>query len=149
MEDSVVLSALRESVVLYEGTVVLSKQPSREFVWAVDHELVQAAQRFIDTFNTVLSEQLPAATVNNAEQYWEAHDEDAIVGRCVCLGHDDTGQHYHWAICRSSDGRSAVQDFWRDEVWTTAAYRTTLGFGGRCPDLPLSRARAQYGDIIL
>jgi len=148
-EDPVVLSALRESVVLYAWGVVFGKQPRREFVWAVDQELADAAQRFIDAFNTVLSEQLPAATPAHAEEYWEAHDEDEIVGRCVWLGHDLTGRHYHWAICRSSGGRLTVQDFWSDDVWTTAAYRVALGVGGRCPDQPLSMSPAQYGDIIL
>jgi len=147
-QEAVVLTALRESVVLYAERAVFSKQPAREFIWAVDQELASAAQQFIDAFNTLLSEQLPAATPAQAEHYWEAHDKRAIVGRCACLGDDLTGRHYHWAICRSPGGQAVVQDFWSHDVWTTTAFRAALGVEGRCPDLPLSKPQAQYGDII-
>ena len=98
------------------------------------------------TFN----EQLPPPVAQQAEVYWEAHEDAEILGRCVCLGPDDTQspvRHYHWGICRQG-GDMSVQDFWREEIWTTAMYRANLGFEGRCPDSPRSPSQ-NYGDITL
>lgn len=148
--DPVVLAALRESVVLYSACIVFSKAPPREFVWQVDRELAQAAQRFVDAFNQLFAECLPPPSSGQAERYWEAHDPTKIVGRCVSLGRDTQvpPQHYHWAICCNSDGQLNVQEFWSGNVWTTATYRATLGLGGRCPDV-VSDPALNYGDISL
>jgi len=149
-EDPVVLAALRESVVLYAMRVALGRASSRAYVWQVDEALAAAARRFIDAFNALFGDHLPPPIPKQAEQYWEANDENEVVGRCVRLGFDDTQspvRHYHWAICRGSGSGLIVQDFWRDAVWTTAAYRRALGLGGRCPDL--SRPAGEYGDIDL
>lgn len=149
-KDPVVLAALRESVVLYAESIVFSKAPPRVFVWHVDAELAQAARGFINAFNQLFKEHLPSPEPEHAERYWEAHDQTRIVGRCVCLGRDTSSppRHYHWAICRNVDGELNVQEFWRDELCTTATYRATLGFGGRCPD-PSIRPALNYGDINL
>ena len=53
-EDPVALAALRESVVLYEGRSIFSKEPLRTFVWQVSEELAGAARRFIESFNALL-----------------------------------------------------------------------------------------------
>ena len=62
-QDSVVLCALRESTVLYVVTVFMGRGPTSppKFVWAVDPDLVEPAGRFIQTFNTLFEERLPAA----------------------------------------------------------------------------------------
>jgi hypothetical protein len=148
--DAVVLTALRESVVLYEERVIFSKAPPRVFVWHVDRELAQAAQRFVYAFNQLFAEHLPPPGPEHAERYWEAHDLTEIVGRCVCLGRDTSipPRHYHWAICLNSDSQLNVQEFWSGGVCTTATYRATLGFGGRCPEV-LGDPTLNYGDINL
>lgn len=140
-QDSVVLCALRESTVLYEIRVYLGMGPTSppKFVWAVDPDLVVPAERFIQTFNALFEERLPAAIPDNAELYWDACERADVEGRCVCLGFDDPQNPtsgYHWAICYDSAWRLTVQDFWHPDVWTSAAYRKLLGRGGRCPELP-------------
>lgn len=123
--DPVVLAALRESVVLYAQVVVAAaaRPPKYEYVWDVRPELTGAAQRFIDTFNALFGEDLPAAEPDHAKQYWFARQRNEIVGRCARLGTDDATppNHYHWAIERSG---AAVEEFWDTEVWTTHRYRS-------------------------
>lgn len=127
--DSVVLAALRESVVLYAMLAgFFSKEMSRPvFEWRVDAELADHANRFIRAFHALFPQgmRLPAATAENAPAYWNACDEKGIVGRCVRIGYDDTShptRQYHWAITRSQ-GQLAVEDFWAPEIWTTERYR--------------------------
>lgn len=130
IQDPVVLAALRESVVLYADAVLGAWFPPKppEHVWKVDGELARQAKRFIDTFNTLFGEQLPAPDAAHAEHYWSAYGASDVVGRCVRLGFDDSttpGRHYHWAIYRSLRERGlALQEFWQPEVWTTARYRS-------------------------
>lgn len=149
-KDPVVLAALRESVVLYAMNVVFGMAPRRVFVWQVDPDLANAARRFVEAFNHLFQEHLPAPGPEQVEQYWEAHDPTKVVGRCVSLGRDDhiPPQHYHWAICCNSAGQLNVQEFWSGTICTTATYRATLGFGGRCPDV-VSDPTLNYGDISL
>ncbi len=141
LRDQVVLAALRESVVLYAEVVLGARMvppPRREFVWQVDHDLAVQARRFIDAFNSLFGEELPAPDPSQAEQYWYAYKRNVIAGRCVRLGYDDTVspiRHYHWAICRGANGEFAVQEFWKSEVWTTTRYRSALRIGGGCPEL--------------
>lgn len=129
-KDPVVLTALRESVVLYARVAYLGM--SREvllevFEWRVDPELAKQANRFIRTFNTLFStgRPLPEAVADNAESFWHACDVTRIVGRCVRIGYDDTEpslMHYHWALRRPGP-EVEVEDFWAPEIWTTARYR--------------------------
>jgi len=127
----VVLTAVRESVVLYAELVLgAALHPPRPiYVWEVDKDLARQARRFIDTFNMLFGERLPPPDPAQAERYWRAYDDNEILGRCVRLGYDDTVlpmRHYHWAISRAADGGFAVQEFWKHEVWTTARYRSAL-----------------------
>ena len=130
IQDAVVLTALRESVVLYtEGMVWIEVPPEPQVVWQVDDDLAQCAGRFVDAFNALFGERLPAPTPEEAIHYWHAYERVKIVGRCVRLGVDDTHlpiRHYHWAICRGSNGQLTVHEFWHREIWTTARYRAGL-----------------------
>jgi hypothetical protein len=137
VQDSVVLAALRESVVLYGEMVVGALPPTREFLWQVDDELAKGARRFVDTFNALFDDDLPAPIGDYAAVYWAACEQAGILGRCVRLGESDTqpGRYYHWAICRALDGQLAVQEVWDQQIWTTERYRGALQLDGRCPEL--------------
>jgi len=133
----VLITAVRESVVLYAEIVLAGLPPQRLFEWHVDHDLVHQGGRFIDAFNDLFSEHLPLPEASNAEQYWNAFEANHIVGRCVRLGNDDTSfpvRHYHWAIRRGSDGQPAVHEFWDSEIWTTARYGDAIPVSGE-PDI--------------
>src|SRR5574341_400021 len=108
-KDPVVLTALRESVVLYAMLAWLGASPGESrpqiFDWRVDDELAQQANRFIRVFNTLFpsGRRLPDAVAENAEVFWDACDVTSVVGRCVRLGYDDTVRpsvYYHWALKR-------------------------------------------------
>jgi hypothetical protein len=140
VKDAVVMTAVRESVVLYAEIAESAAlhRPRPKYVWEVDKHLAQQARRFIDTFNTLFGESLPPPDPAQAELYWHAYADNEIVGRCVRLGYDDSTlpiRQYHWAICRAADGGFVVQEFWKPEIWTTTRYRSTLRDFGRCPDL--------------
>lgn len=138
LQDSLVLAAMRESVVLYELKIELGIPPPPEYVWQVDDELAELAGRFIRTFNALFDEELPPPNPAQAERYWHAYEANKIIGRCVRLGCDDTVtplRHYHWGICRRVDGEFKVQEFWHSDVWTTARYRSALSPTGLCPRL--------------
>lgn len=140
IQDAAVLTALRESVVLYALPTIGSAMnpPPPRYVWQVEGDLVQPAGRFINTFNGLFGETLPPPEPAQAEQYWRAYRGNQIAGRCVRLGSDDSSspiRHYHWAICRSARDELVVKEFWDDEVWTTARYRKGLAGSDRCPDV--------------
>lgn len=124
--DSVVLAALRESVVLYAldlaGCVLKPSEP--EYVWMVDEQLQIRASQFVETFNDLFDESLPIPRAENASQFWDACDESKVIGRCVRIGFDDSvhpNNQYHWAInCESTE--LVVHDFWDTEIWTTERY---------------------------
>lgn len=134
VRDSVVLTATRESVVLYAEKVVGAALRPRKptYVWKVDDELARQARRFVDTFNGLFGDELPPPEPANAEWYWHAHEGNNVRGRCVHLGSDRTVSPgspalcYHWAICDGADGKLAVEEFWKDKIWTTARYRQVL-----------------------
>lgn len=136
-KDPLVLTALRESVVLYaEPMVGFAMIPLREFLWRVDDELAVQARRFVDAFNSLFGKsELPAPTRRNAQVYWEASAGAEILGRCVRLGESNDKRYYHWAICRAPNGELSVQEFWHDEIWTTTRYRGALQLGGRGPEV--------------
>jgi hypothetical protein len=125
--DTVVLAALRESVVLYVfwvGGSAMRDEP--EYVWEVDEIVEQRAVQFVDTFNRLFSEDLPRPAPENARAFWAAAQEWKVVGRCVRIGYDDSIRpirHYHWAIDRDADYRLIVREFWDTELWTTMRYR--------------------------
>lgn len=138
--DTVVLAALRESVVLYAAAVAgCAKPPAQpEYVWTVDQELERQATRFVDAFNRLFSAQLPTPGPEQAKCFWDACADNEIVGRCVRLGYNPESspiRHYHWAISHTADGVLKIQEFWHPEVWTTERYRSVLYETGRSPDL--------------
>jgi hypothetical protein len=133
VRDAVVLTATRESVVLYAevmtGCARMVERRDPEYVWNVDDELAHQARRFVDTFNRLLGTGLPAPEPAQADAYWQASEDNVIRGRCVRLGYDDTVspiRHYHWAICPGAGGELVVEEFWKGEVWTTERYRAVL-----------------------
>ncbi len=139
-QDALVITAARESVVLYAelvcGAALSPSQP--QYTWKVEKDVAEQARRFIDIFNTLFGEELPSPEPAEAERYWNAYEDNEILGRCVRLGYDDTvspTRYYHWAICRRADGPFEVQEFWHSEVWTTERYSSALRHGGRCPEL--------------
>ena len=136
-KDSVVLAALRESVVIYSEEPPTGLPPQRQFLWQVDDKLAQQAQRFVDTFNALFRDKLPPPIHEYADAYWHAHARATILGRCVWLGETDTPpvRYYHWGICNASGGHLAVQEFWHHEIWTTVRYQKALQPHGRCPEL--------------
>lgn len=133
IRETVVLAATRESVVLYAEKVLTArprswKPPSPYYVWEVDDDLASHAARFVDTFNALFGDELPAPDADNAASYWSACQRNVVLGRCVCLGWDEDKppRHYHWAI-RKRWGGLEVHDFWDRDLWTTQMYRAKLG----------------------
>jgi hypothetical protein len=130
-QDPVVLTATRESVVLYAEVMcgsALQDQPPK-YVWNVNKELADQAGRFIDAFGTLFGEELPPPDPTQAARYWHACEDNVILGRCVRLGYNDAVSpvlQYHWAICYGDDGTLVVQEFWHPDVWTTERYRAAL-----------------------
>jgi hypothetical protein len=125
-EDSVVLAALRESVVLYAelGLGRALATPRFEYVWQVDPALAAAAQRFVDAFNGLFGPELPPPTAKYARIFWDAFGGAEVVGRCVRLGLTDPPvRYYHWAVCRNAENQLAVHEFWHDQIFTTERYR--------------------------
>jgi hypothetical protein len=122
----VVLTASRESVVLYAmaGTGFMTREP--EYVWEVDEIIQERAAQFVATFNDLFDERLPRPEPENAREFWLASGEWKIVGRCVRIGFDDRvrpARHYHWAIDMDARHGLIVTEFWAAEIWTTARYR--------------------------
>ena len=147
IRDPVVLAAVRESVVLYAEAFAGGQPAPPEFVWAVENELANLASRFIDAFNTLFGEELPRAEPALAARYWEAYEDNEILGRCVRIAYDDSVQpikHYHWGIYRNASGEFAVQEFWQSKVWPTWAYRRALGPGGRSPQFSKESSGNQF-----
>ncbi len=134
IQDAVVLTATRESAVLYAEMVPLgfSREPRIEYLWRVDPALAEAANRFIETFNRFVPGALPQAQAANAETYYRAYVDNDILGRCVRLGQTlDGSQYYHWAIIvKALSGDQVgmdVLEFWSKDIWTTQKYRETQG----------------------
>src|SRR5262245_32386496 len=74
VKDPVVLTATRESVVLYallkDGSAL--EPPPVRYVWNVDKDLTEQAGRFIDAFGTLFGEELPPPEPAQAARYWHA-----------------------------------------------------------------------------
>lgn len=126
VEDPIVLAALRETVVLYAEPHYLSKfagaGPPPGYAWEVSAELSERAERFVEEFNRLFDEFLPAPVPSAAEKYWTAGRENDIAGRCVRIAIDPLRGHYHWAIRAGTDGALEFEEFWDPEVWTTSSY---------------------------
>lgn len=124
--DSVTITALRESVVLY-AAIALGAIPSEpEYVWEVDEVIEHRALRFVETFNLLFSENLPIPSPDNARFFAAACDEWGVMGRCVSIALDDgvnPTRHYHWAINQNKKYELEVEEFWDDQLWTTEKYR--------------------------
>lgn len=75
IKDDVVLTATRESVVLYAEVLERAAFESLpyDYVWAVDDDLALQAMKFIDTFNALFDDDLPAPEPHEAEGFWHAH----------------------------------------------------------------------------
>jgi hypothetical protein len=127
--DGVVLTALRESVVLYAMAVVGAAMPTEpEYDWQVDEIVHTRSMQFVETYNELFHESLPRPGPENAHVFWTACSEWKVLGRCVRIGLDDRVRpirHYHWAIDRDATYNNIVRDFWDTEIWTTARYRAT------------------------
>ncbi len=131
VQNPVVLAALRESVVLYAMPMPMSAMapPRYKYVWSVDKELAEQATRFIRAFKDLFGEELPPAKSSQAERYWHAGAENDIYGRCVRIGYDPQqtpGRFYHWAIRHGPQRELVVEEFWHEEIWTTARFRESL-----------------------
>jgi len=137
VRDPVVLTAARESCVLYALNLALGIPPKQECVWQVDKEIADAANRFIDAFQSLFHVELPRPTEAQAERYWDAYEHSGVLGRCVRIGYEVAPvRHYHWGIYRNDNGELAVQEFWSSDLWTSDAYRGALGPDGRAPRFP-------------
>jgi hypothetical protein len=128
--DAVLLTAVRETVVLYAEVMTLGIATEPEFrcEWRVDADLAEAANRFIDTFNRFVPGALPRAEAANAEQYAKGYVDNGFIGRCVRIGKTpDDGRHYHWAIVVQEISPAGlelcVDEFWSERIWTTEKYR--------------------------
>jgi hypothetical protein len=132
--DAVVLTALRESVVLYAVAIAgLALQDEPEYVWEVDKIIETRSVQFVETFNELFHESLPLPAPDNADAFWTACNEWTIIGRCVRIGSDDSDRpirHYHWAIDRDVRYHNVVREFWDTEIWTTTRYRAEQNLTG-------------------
>jgi hypothetical protein len=147
IEDSVLLAATRESVILY-GMAILGLEdpnaPRIEYIWKVHEDLARQGKTFVQSFNALFGNELPLPCPEEAHRYWHAHDDNQILGRCARLGSDDSTypiQHYHWAIYLDAAHKFAVQEFWSPDVWTTERYKFAMSPDGGCPDLQLKAGR--------
>lgn len=149
--DSVAITALRESVVLYSEKMLAmgddDDEPDDEYVWRVTKELEQSANRFIGIFNSLVADAnrkvtlsdedrgsgvftsraatpIPKAEPDNAAHFYECCEDNELIGRCVHLGTRlDNGQHYHWAF-RGSGSASRVSKLEIDDFWSGDVWTT-------------------------
>jgi len=129
--DPVILTALRESVVLYAEIVSFGivEEPDHRYSWRVSPEIAERGNQFIRTFNELTESQLPVALAKNAETFALAFSKNEIIGRCVRIGDAGAGQppYYHWAIYTTNWRAPCslqVEDFWNSEIITTERYRS-------------------------
>ena len=122
--DPVVLTALRESVVLYATAVGGGVPRDPQYLWEVDPEIATRGSKFVEAFNALFNESIPAPAAENAQCFFDAAKPWDIDGRCVRIGFDDSTnpiRHYHWAITVDS-GELTVEEFWDTELWTTERF---------------------------
>lgn len=133
INDSVVLAALRESVALYGAVAAGCAMipPKIVYEWNVDKVLQNKVNRFIRSFNTLTSNSVKEASPDNVEYFYDAFEENHIIGRCIYIGYDDTKdpiEKYHWAI-KPEGNKVVVEDFWSTELWTTERYQDEKLYG--------------------
>ncbi len=150
--DSVAITALRESVVLYSEKMLPigdddDDEPDYEYVWRVNKELERSANRFIGIFNSLVADAnhkvklgvedrvsgvftrraatpIPKAEPENAAHFYECCQDNEIFGRCVHLGtRQDDGRHYHWAF-RGAGSASHVSKIEIDDFWSADVWTT-------------------------
>lgn len=129
LKDPVVITALRESVILYAEKIMrgMIQTPRYEFIWKVDNSFAKIANQFIEEFNSFLPDHpkgIPKAEPENAWRFFRAASENKILGRCANLGSDDSLSeihYYHWAITKQNE-KFVLDDFWSRELWTTEKY---------------------------
>lgn len=123
--DPVTVAATRESVVLYAGVEFGREAVRIEYDWRVDDQLAAVANQFIHTLNQFVLIPLPSANAENAEKFYSAFEANDILGRCVMIGMDPGSsipRYYHWAIVGRSKLDMQVDEFWDQELWTTARH---------------------------
>ncbi len=127
INDSVVLTALRESVALYAMVALGCAEvpPKMVYQWNVDSALQIKVDRFIRIFNELTASNIKNACSENVEYFYKAFEDNEIIGRCIRIGIDDSTtpeKNYHWAITHDARGL-VVDDFWSKELWTTERYQ--------------------------
>lgn len=132
LNDPILITALRESVILYAEKVEVGyyQGPEIEYVWKVDNGFAKIANRFIDEFNSLLPEDtylsngIPKAESQNAWDFYSAYSFNEILGRCANIGFDRSihPQYYHWAITQQNN-ELMLDEFWDTNLWTTDNYR--------------------------
>ena len=123
--DPVLMTALRESVVVYAAAPTMGVGTMPVYTWRVSDEVAKRAARFVSTFNALFAEEIPAPTAENADFFGAAAIKRGdISGNCVRLGQSQSPvKYYHWAIATNADKQFSVHEFWSEEVWTTERYR--------------------------
>ena len=125
VRDPVLMTALRESVVVYAAAATMGVGTLPLYTWRVSDEIARRAERFVSTFNALFAEEIPAPAAANADYFGAAAiKRGEISGKCVRLGQSQSPvKYYHWAIAAGADKQLSVQEFWHDELWTTERYR--------------------------
>jgi hypothetical protein len=123
--DPILLTAFRESSVLYTDFIALGYiGPKPYYLWRVEKELTVRAQRFVNEYNSLFHETpLPAPCRRNANRFWDLGTDHDIAGRCIRIGLDQKGRHYHWALGKSTWGQLTGEEFWDTRQWTNESYR--------------------------
>ena len=141
LRDAVLLTALRESVVLYAEVGFRGLPVRNEFVWKVSDSVSTLARRFIAEYERLFpgdaGSALPPPVAGSAEAYWSAAERNDVIGRCVYVAYDPrrTAPYYHLAVRWGKDGPD-VEAFWAREIWTTAAYGKRLELAVAGLELP-------------
>lgn len=130
--DPVIITALRESVVVYAAAATMGVGVLPVYTWRVSEEVAKRAARFVATFNTLFEEGIPVPIAENADYFGAfAYKQGDISGRCVRIGQSQVPvKYYHWAIFTGADKQLGVHEFWHAELWTTERYRKALPAGG-------------------
>ena len=130
--DPVLMTALRESVVLYAAAATMGVGTLPVYTWRVSDEIAKRAAKFVATFNALFAEEIPAPTAENADYFGAAAIKRGdISGKCVRLGQSQSPvRYYHWAIATTPDKQLSVQEFWHEELWTSERYRREKPDGG-------------------
>jgi FHA domain len=133
-QDAIILTATRESTVLYAEVICLglSEEPQIKYEWTVDDSLAKAANILIETFNGFVPGALPKAEPVNAGRFYGSYSDSEFIGRCVRIAMTpDHKEHYHWAIAlirqEESSSTLGVDEFWSGTIWTTERYRQAQG----------------------